>query len=250
MDARLPAEKLLLRSQLWIASSAKNFQEEILLGNIAPFMCHHISIGRRESGRHFQNLIHCVFDHLDGLTQPAHDCLFCTRTVNCQNCHMEYKIEGKHLGQDEQGQHRVAIVVTKWIDLGRFSSHVDFRGWSRIFPIGVIPGFIRASFEDEPGVRIAQFTTENEAKLLSFLASHSNEVIGQDRGFPNCEANEQENAIKNEEKLSQTWYLDPSSYWVRDEFVVKPKVETAEEKERRRIWIDWLNSDTREDCFR
>jgi hypothetical protein len=95
---------------------------------------------------------------------------------------MEYKIEGKHLGRDEHGKRRIAIVVTKWLDLSMFHSYIDHRGWPREYPIGSIPGAIRASFEDEPGIRLEQFTTENEAKLLSFLASHADKVADNDQG--------------------------------------------------------------------
>jgi len=202
----------------------------MLLGNAVPKICKHIALGARQPSRHFQDLIHCAFDHLEGKTRPD-ECLFCNGTASCHSCETDYTLEGKDLGRDEHGERRVAIVVTKWIGF-RVRSPDSYPRWKDIGIYNYLPGFARVRFEEEKEVGPDQLTLENKNKVLSFFASQVDGKGSQGQVIQKDQERSQKDGKENK-KISQTYYLDQSSSWVRDEFIPKPKVETIEEKAER-----------------
>jgi hypothetical protein len=93
---------------------------------------------------------------------------------------MEYQIETKSMkwgnAKTRSSPEYIAIIVTRWLNLGSGRSIGDQKWQSHLFerflcttrqPL-FAPGSIRKRFESEPGISLENFTVENERKILSF----------------------------------------------------------------------------------
>ncbi|TGO59658.1 hypothetical protein BCON_0042g00250 [Botryotinia convoluta] len=153
VDARFVSNELLLRSQTWILvprSQKDRIIEKLAADRLSTRFCKHSARSSLEVM--VSELVRNKLSH--------------TRTLQCPHCWMDFVIHLKRCG--ERG---IAVVITRWINLGagidpkdwKWQCHIGSKGLRHKQP----PINIRKAFEDQEGLSVEEFNSGNQVKLLS-----------------------------------------------------------------------------------
>jgi hypothetical protein len=160
VEARVVSDKLLMRSQQWFLVP-KERRDELFKDGVVDHLCEHLP----SQSSFVQRLVLRRLDH------PGCSDSFCSPTLQCQICHMDFKVDAFDFGGKG-----TAISVTPWINLGSGLTPVDpdWRCHLRLSPYPyrtmLLPspkGSIRAAFENQSGQPYAALTADNSVKLFS-----------------------------------------------------------------------------------
>ncbi|KAF7879589.1 hypothetical protein EAF04_000784 [Stromatinia cepivora] len=165
VDAQIVSNELLMRSQTWILlpqSQHDEFIDKLAKDSFSTELCIHARLGPRK-----ENLVsNLVRSRLDK-RETREKCR--TQTLQCSYCWMDFVLDVKDFG--ERG---LAVVITRWVNLGAGLDSEDTKWKSHIttrMDIGVHhphhPGDIRKAFEDQERLSLEEFTTDIQLQLFS-----------------------------------------------------------------------------------
>lgn len=145
VEPQILCEELHLRVQQWIAFGSPDLSPAI--GKFCIGVCAHINADYKTLGL-MSALVRCKLEHGD--SRPA--CGTCHPVLKCARCAIEFSIQARHL---RNGRGR-AVVITKWLNLGRGRDPED-ECWKRhlhSFEIGRAKGsLIQSVAEDDSAGR-------------------------------------------------------------------------------------------------
>ena len=161
VDARIVSNELLMRSQQWILVP-QNRSGEFMTKSLLHSLCAHIRTGIWRDDK----LLNIIRPRLQQLEARG---ICYTKTEQCQECHMDFVLDGLDFGDSG-----VALFVTRWVNLGAGRDMADPK-WihHHCHPKrgGVhtthLLGSIRADFEGQGGNSVEEFTADNILKLFS-----------------------------------------------------------------------------------
>lgn len=147
-EARIRAGKWLFRVHEWFILPVKRVS--ITSWDVQTTVCDHLhNLGLKNS---LNKLIECRMHHWrDGVS-----CVLCTGLQQCRCCYTEFQLDVKEYGQGE-----IALILTRWLDLGECLTPFDPKWSRRMSPLtqelgqlwareGVrfVPGSIKDLYED------------------------------------------------------------------------------------------------------
>lgn len=179
VEARICSEPkcLYLRIQQWVLFTFTNRTVIYSIPRIVT-ICRHLGTRSPEISQHIESQLESYDTGID--RQVGSDLL------TCRYCNTDIQIERKKFDDE-----RLALIVTKWLDLGsgltlkdiRWTAHSDhFLGGSTpLHPSGAA-GNIRLRFENEPGLSQDTLSRQNElfltAKQYMRTMDHWKKIIG------------------------------------------------------------------------
>ena len=151
---------LCLRIQHWALVSSTR-RDMLLCKTKFVQICHHLSTHSSEISRLVQSKLEPRRTEVEDPTQ--------TQLFRCRCCNTNFQLEIKDLGDEG-----LALVITKWLDLGSGKTPTDSR-WSghlvrvRAAAIGASaePWSVRLRFEREPGLSQDDLSSQNASYLIS-----------------------------------------------------------------------------------
>jgi hypothetical protein len=160
VEARVASDKLLMRSQQWFLVPTEQ-RDELFTGGVVDHLCGHLP----SQSSFVQRLVRRRLDH------PNCSDSFCSPTLQCQICHMDFTVDAFDFGAKG-----TAIAVTRYINLGSGLAPKDLNWQCQLIPkpyhyaqpLQPSPkGSIRAAFESQSGQPYAALTADNSVKLFS-----------------------------------------------------------------------------------
>ena len=168
IEPRFMYGQIFVRTQHWLLMRNGNDIDGVKF-EFGP-ICPHLNGVRRLS--RVSLLLDCKFSHLS----DQKDCARCTGMTQCRYCPMEFQIDVAEIG--DKG---TAVILTQWLTLGGGLTPEDPSWWRHIsgrlqvdsWPIKVLPGSIRAIFEEGNGLCFDGLNAKH-AKMLhdSCLPKH------------------------------------------------------------------------------
>lgn len=151
---------LCLRIQQWASVRSTN-RNKVLRKTKFVKICEHLSAHSSEISRLIQS-------RLDSHHRKV-NCQICPEVLKCQDCNTDFQIEIKDFA--DQG---LALVVTKWLDLGSGLTPMDARwtvhiGSGKAAELGTLgtAGDVRLRFESETGLSQDTLSCQNASYLKS-----------------------------------------------------------------------------------
>ena len=161
MEVRVESDELLVRAQHRLLIPTGHPIQMPKVG--FAHLCRHLQSPIRKD--YLWKLLHCRMDHLNN---EEHPCSRCTGLKQCRSCPTEFQIDVK----DFQSQ-GIAIVITRWLDLGRGESPVDPKWGSHLWYSGKGLSPYEGRFEFAAGSLRSAFERQEQFSFDSVMTSDS-----------------------------------------------------------------------------
>lgn len=167
-DAQIVSNELLMRSQTWTLlpqSRLEEFIDNLAKDSLSTDICIHTRIGACKENR-VSNLVR---SRLDPRTAPWARGKRLEQTLQCSYCYMDFVF-----GVLDFGERGLAVVVTKWVNLGAGLDIEDAKWKSHLINHADRPvhhlqhsGDIQKAFEGQEELSLKELTLDNQMRLFS-----------------------------------------------------------------------------------